>query len=234
MRPTRLDYIREPLGPTPQNITQSVYLIGTALAAILAAYAARYGARPYVIFVALLIAGAANAVFGLMDLAGFQPVLDFFRNGAYAQLDQDFGVGGLKRLAGVFPEPSAFATFGFGILAVSGELWLRHIWPRISGISALLSIVVLIASTSTTAYLCLAIYLPLMVLRIFFLTKGERRLTKGIILATILLVSIVVIMLVMVLDPALAAYLQKIFNGLTVGKLDSASGREACLGDPGL
>jgi hypothetical protein len=226
MRPTRMDFVREPLGPTPQNITQSVYLIGTALAAVIAAYAARYGKRPYVIMAALLAAGAANIAFGVVDLVGFQPVLDFFRNGAYAQLDQDFGASGLKRLSGVFPEPSAFAAFGFGILVVSGELWLRHIWPRVSGVLALLSIVTLIASTSTTAYGCLAIYLPVMTLRIFFLTQGARRLTKGITLATLLLTTAVLVMLVMVLQPGLAAYLQKLLNSLTVGKLDTSSGRE--------
>lgn len=226
MRPTRLDYIRDPLGPTTQNLTQAVYLLGTALLAVLASYAAMYGDRRRLVFVAILVATAANLAFAVLDIAGQQAILDVFRNGAYAQLTQEFGKLGVKRVAGSFAEASQFATFSFGAMALCVELWLRHIWPRATGILAALTAVVLVLSTSTTAYLSFAVYVPLMIVRLLFLTSGTRRLSKGL---TILAIGFTVVVAGLVLaaaNPSFAQSLADLVESLTAGKFNTASGRE--------
>lgn len=226
MRPTRLDYVREALAPTTQNITQAIYLLGTAVAAVLASYSARYGARSRDLFLALLIAGGAHVVFGLLDVFGVQQVLDVLRNATYAQLNQDFGKLGVRRIAGSFPEASQFATFGFGVMVLSGELWMRNIWPRVSGAICLLNAVMLVLSTSSTAYLCLAVYLPLMLLRLLFLTSGPQKLGKGLTLFGLGLGGVILGLIFVAVSPQVAQSLQSVVESMTVGKLDTASGRE--------
>lgn len=216
----------EPLGPAPQNLTQGIYLFGTLVAAILASYAARFGTRPGALFIGILCAGFLHFAFGLLDLAGAQPVLDFFRNANYAQLDQDFGQQGFIRIAGSFPEASQFATFGFGILVVCVELWLRNLWPRISGAVALLTAVMLVLSTSSTAFICLAIYAVLMVPRLLFFTSGERRLAKALTLAGLGIATVAVVLVLVAVNPTAARAFQDIVEMMTTEKMDSASGRE--------
>jgi hypothetical protein len=102
----------------------------------------------------------AHAVLGVAGVAlrgtAGDAVLELFRNSAYLQFDGD--VGGFVRIRGIFPESSAFAALGFILFAANSELWYRSIRSRATGLAALVMGSVLFFSTSSTAYVALAVY----------------------------------------------------------------------------
>jgi hypothetical protein len=139
---------------SPQNITTDVYLIGTAAAAICAGLVARRRDATMAVVSAALLVGWMHAGFGVADLAltavHHQSWLDVFRNGSYAQLNQQ--VGGLRRIAGVQAETSAYASYGLVFFVFATELWLRGILPRRAGPLALVLLALLAITTSSSAY----------------------------------------------------------------------------------
>lgn len=170
LRSTGLRFLLQqfPLAPSSQNVTTSVYLTGTFLFATTAYMAGMIPqtARTYVkasvwvawTHMALGIGGVVAAG------TGFNAFFQFFRNGSYAQLSH--GYDGVARMAGITPEASSFATFGFASLVLLTECWLRGVLPRRTGPAALAMIFVLLASTSSTAYVSLAVYVALLAARV--------------------------------------------------------------------
>ena len=149
-----------PLRPTPQNITQAVYLLGTGFGACAAtALATRVNSVQVIVRTMVVvtwvqvITGVADIVFSAVHVEG---LFDIVRNGAYAQLDQ--GVGSLHRVSAMCPEPSVYAAIGASFFTFNCELWLRRIQPRRTGPAALAMAVLVVISTSTTGYVALAAY----------------------------------------------------------------------------
>ncbi|MEJ0022943.1 MAG: hypothetical protein WDN76_05520 [Alphaproteobacteria bacterium] len=111
-----------------------------------------------------------------MDIVSFQAGADFldvFRNGLYAQLDQS--TAGLRRVAGIFPEASVYAAYGFMLLVFNVELWLRGILPRWSGTGAVAMATILLISTSSSAYIGLASYAIVLLTRLGLVPRVSRR-----------------------------------------------------------
>jgi hypothetical protein len=210
----------EPLHPTSQNLTTAVYLIGGLLFAITAGVAATRpkSARIFVLTACVLI--WVHTGFGFI---GQYVDLGFLRNGSYAQLDQE--AAGFVRISGLFPEPSAFAGYGFVWLVFACELWLRDIRPRATGPAALALAMILAASTSSTAYVGLAAYAVILGGRslVFPQTLPQRKLIAFLVLAWLGFVAVVV---AMAMSPKLAQNLGQMLDHMTVGKLDSSSGRQ--------
>ena len=118
-----------PLHFSSQNITTSIYLMGTFVAGVGATIgAARAGSAPVIVRTGIVLA-ITHALLGFLSViaAGtpFNAVIEFFRNGHYAQLDQS--IGGLNRMNGIFPEASGFAAYGGAWMIFMSELWLRNI-----------------------------------------------------------------------------------------------------------
>ncbi|MFC3213694.1 hypothetical protein [Novosphingobium panipatense] len=148
-----------PLRFTAQNLTTAIYMAGT-LGMALAAHAVVRMPRGSE---ALVRTGATLAL--VHGITGFASValrdtpvdtaLGFFRNGAYAQLDHRWE--GFVRMNGIWPEASSFAAFGVGWFVFNFECWLRRVEPHLTGPAALVLGLALLASTSTTAYVGLAL-----------------------------------------------------------------------------
>lgn len=143
-----------PLGPVSSNFTQSIYMIASFL---VFAITASLGDTPEGFRLAAIAATAyvaANAFFGLLDLAtyltGTQSLLDFMRNARYA-LHTDSDVQGMKRIAGSFAEASSFARASLGALGFIGTLWLCGRRPGLTGGLAVLTFGLALLSTSSTA-----------------------------------------------------------------------------------
>jgi hypothetical protein len=218
-------YSTQPLHPSSQNITTSIYLVGTLLLAI-ASYVVcrRPGARDTLITWAAVIS-VLTVIFGLISIVSpgtpIEPILKIIRNGNYAQLEQSFK--GFVRITGVFPEASTYATYASIWLVFMAECWLRNLRPRLTGCCAGMLAAILIFSTSTSAYIALGLYAILLLLR-FVMLPGSLRLNKMIWLTSALAVLIVLAIVAMVLSPDAAKGFQDLVLHMTVEKGSSLSG----------
>jgi hypothetical protein len=122
-------YSTRPLVFSAQNITTTVYLLGTLLTAITAHVVClrETGRRRFVRTMAIV--GIAHGVIGFLSVLGkgtaIDTVLALFRNGSYAQLDHTYR--GFVRMAGLWPEASGFAWFGINWCVFLFECWLRRV-----------------------------------------------------------------------------------------------------------
>src|SRR5690606_11011341 len=106
----------------------------------------------------------ATGVLGvILTHLGLTEVIDFFRNGSYSQLRQSYGE--IVRIAGVFPEASAYAGYAFTWFVFNFECWLRDVKARWTGPAGLALLLILVFSTSGSAYVALAGYGALLALR---------------------------------------------------------------------
>lgn len=216
-----------PLTFTSQNITAPVYIAGSCLLAI-GTYVAVGKPRGAVYFVKAAIAVAAvHLATGLADLLLPEPlwsaIKGFFRNGSYAQLDQS--ISGFKRIAGILPEASGYAAYGFSWFVFMAELWLRDVLPKRTGAASLTLLLVLIVSTSSTAYVSLGAYGLLLGFRAAVFLGGFR-VPKVLWIGGVGLASIVATCSVALLSPFVADQMWLILQHMTVDKAGSASGMQ--------
>lgn len=144
-----------PLGPTSGNITQSIYVVADFVCFVLCvAFAGRPdGFRTLARALAAYCIG--NVVFAFLDLATFWTGTSYLlapiRNADYDLHIETIEVG-MKRIVGSFVEASSFAGTTLTTVAFSASLALAGIRPRVFGAVALVSLVLLALSTSSTAY----------------------------------------------------------------------------------
>ncbi len=142
-----------PLGPVSSNFTQSVYLVADLISFALTAAIASTPSGFRAATAALLAYAAVNVLLAVLDVGtystGTQSLLDFMRNAQYT-LHLEDQVEGMKRIVGSYPEASAFARCTLGALAFTGTLWLCGRSPTLTGPLALISLVLVVLSTSST------------------------------------------------------------------------------------
>ena len=230
--PTHDPFAAEPLKFTNQNITISVYLLQTMLAALGATVVARRhlatgtaaaGRALSALAMTTSIICLVHAALGILSVVAKDPLagmFSFFRNSTYAQLDQE--VGAYARMNGIFPEPSNYAAYGFAWLVLVTELWLRAVKPLWTGLAALVLGLALAASLSSTAYLGFAAYGLALALRML-LAPGTIPLRKGIWLAAVALSGLAVVLGLAALRPGMGATIARIFAGQTFDKSQSLS-----------
>jgi hypothetical protein len=212
------------LQPSSQNITASVYLLGTMMLAIASFAACRHEGGARILVKTGVAICCLHMFFGISGvvLAGtpWSDVLDFFRNGSYAMLDQR--IGSVVRMNGIHPEPSSFAGFGYVWFLFMAECWYRGVMPKVTGWVAFCMGLTLAASTSSTAYLGLGAYLFILALRTVFIPDGVSS-AKLIRLGGVALGLSVVACLALLLLPTLVATATDVFTSMTVGKMGSDS-----------
>jgi len=153
-----------PLQPFSTNLTQSAYAVASlcafaALGALLqpAGRMARF--RDAVLLLASV--NCAAAVLNLAELhLNIPSLLQLVRNASYAILVGG-DIGGLQRISGTFAETSTFSAFTVPLFAFTACLWRDGVRPRYSGTVALLTLLFLLMSTSSTAYAALGAYVAL-------------------------------------------------------------------------
>jgi hypothetical protein len=224
-----LSYYSIPLSPTSGNFTQSVYFIGDVICFLLCYSYASTPAGFRCIFNGLIYYSIGNIFFAVLDVATFWAgapyLLDFIRNSTYV-LHSETVVLGLKRIIGSFTETSSFASATIGVLGFTGRLWLFNIAPSVTFPIALISLLLLIFSTATTAYAALPFVL-------FYLYSGSMlRMMKGraplpviaFVLVSPLLLGIIVIMVL--LQPSVGSSINDLMDVLVFDKSSSQSGIE--------
>ncbi len=143
------------LAPVSGNITQPGYFtVGTLTAVALWVMLLRDDRLEQVRrgFLALCL---LHTAMGLMDFAGklggVSDVLAPLRTASYAMLTEQVSAG-FARVNGAFPEPSSFSAASLTCLAFCYTYW-RHTGDALTKWLAALLVALLLATTSTTAYL---------------------------------------------------------------------------------
>lgn len=218
-------YASIPLQPTAQNITAAFYLLGTLVAAMTVWIACRRRGVVEALITSLIVMTWAHAVLGLAGVAlrgtPADTALELFRNSAYQQFDD--GIGGFVRIRGIFPEASAYAAFGFFLFVTNCELWYHSIRSRATGLAALTMGSVLFFSTSSTAYVGLAVYAVFFGLRAVAL-PGSASSAKA--RAALAGVGLLVFLsaLAFIASPALVESVVDVIKRMTIEKSSSYSG----------
>ncbi|MES2561780.1 MAG: hypothetical protein V4637_03540 [Pseudomonadota bacterium] len=217
------------LRPFSGNVTQTGYAVGS-VAVYVAARAlidAKGGLEQF--RNAILLLASLNCVAAAINLAelyaGLPSVLEYVRNGSYAMLN-DEEISGVARITGTFPEASAFSAFTLPLFAFSSSLWLHHIRPHYSGTVAVISILFLLFSTSTTAYVGLIAYLAWMGMAIAWGGIRHGAFPKAGSLA--IWASVIVLSLagVLLFYPSIATTVSQFLDTTVFNKLQSSSGVE--------
>ena len=218
-----------PIGPVSSNFTQGIYFSADLLCFMLTVAVGSTIAGFRAVVTALLAYAAANAAFALIDVAtyatGTQWALEFLRNAKYT-LHIEEEVGGLKRIAGSFPEASAFAGSTLGALGFTATLWIRGYRPRMSGPLAAASLALVILSTSSAG---LAATPPLLaILYVTAMTRNgftmDRPLRSALLdFAPLLAIGLI---LAVALNDAASDYVSDFLGTLIFNKSASSSGIE--------
>jgi hypothetical protein len=221
-----------PLAPAMTNLTQSIYFIGDFVCFVMIyGYVSSLEARKSFGAIAVRFA-ALNLIFAAIDLGtyftGTSDLLAFIRNGTYGLLN-DTEVAGFKRIVGSFTEAASFGGMTLGCFAFTSRLWLLGIRTRFTGILTFLAFSALVFSTSTTAYVGLAVFLAItyleILLRIFFrpFTPQMAMLVFGVpLIGAILVLSIA-------FSDTYSVYLGSLLDTFLFNKMQTDSGVERSL-----
>jgi hypothetical protein len=216
-----------PLAVTAQNTTQAIYLLGTGFGAICGTLFSTQKDSSATIVKTMVVVTWIHLLTGLLDVvlnaAHIQGAFDFARTGSYAQLDQT--VGEFHRISALCPEPSAYAALGATYFVFMCELWLRSISPKLTGPAALIMVIMLALSTSSTAYIFIVCYGAVLLARALIVPGSISFRHAGLIVA-ITVVGLLVSLAVMIVSPTLAKDVATTVSEMTVGKAQSQSGIE--------
>ncbi|WP_293882179.1 glycoside hydrolase [Sphingomonas sp.] len=213
-----------PLSFTPQNLTSAGYLFTTMLGAVCAFVAVQSRGAEARVARAGAVVGITHATLGFVGIAAtgtpLTAVFDFFRNALYNQVDQE--IGGLARMNGIFAEASNFAAYGFVYFVFATEMWLRGIDRRWTGSASLVLVLALVVSTSTTAYVGLAGYAAILLLR-KILFPGTIPLTNLVAIMLGVLCAAVAILSLFVVRPESLKIVDLVYRMMVVNKSESES-----------
>ena len=152
-------YLLGPLGPVSMNITQALYaFLGFMTFIMTRTLLNRPGAGEAAARAILWVAGL-NVVAAVLELAqhhlGLLPLLAYLKNANYAMMGGE--VAGLMRITGTFPETSMFSQYTLTLVAFTHTLWMHGVWRGWARALTLANLLLLLLSTSGTAYVSLSV-----------------------------------------------------------------------------
>ena len=215
------------VGPSGSNLTQSIYFSTDFLCfVILYGFASDLSGRRVLGSAALAVV-TLNLVFAALDLGTYwthtSELLEPIRNAHYTLL-VDTEIAGYKRIVGSFAEASSFGSVTLGCLAFTSSLWLLGIRPWFTGVLSSLSLLALLFSTSTTAYVGTFIYGAIVYLQIV-IRSLHRPLTSQmwfVLLACPFAIAVTTI--VIALNDSYSAYARDLIDTMVLNKMSTASG----------
>ncbi len=220
----RFTYATQRLLPTSQNLTTAIYLLGTVMVAICAYVALTHKDAWRLLVKTVAVVALIHVVIGIASVAvPGNAVLTFFRNGAYAQIDNSYR--GFVRMNGIAPEASAYGGFGFMLFVFLFECWIRDVMPRLMGPCALALGLALGASTSSLAYLGLVSYAVLVFLRSVVFPK-TMRVDRLLVLGATTMLFLMMVAAASVWYPQLVAEFGDMITHFTLEKSQSQSSEQ--------
>lgn len=219
--------VRTTLQPSSKNISQLMRFgisLSVGLAIILASPQKFQRALPGA-FVAMTITHLTLSAADYITFAINRPEwLEFIRNANYTVLYKH-QIEGIKRVIGGFAEASAAGNFSLSLFGFWMIYWIRGGRAKLGGYLAIGSLVTVLASGSSAAFVAVALFTALTAISLF-LTKGrvmgKRRnwllITAGAVLPAIVLGAFILSQT----NPSFGAY----FDRLIFSKLESHSAVE--------
>lgn len=154
--------VRTPLGFSTGNITQLFRLMLGYFVFVGFATVFRRTPDTRAAITAMIVATLVNFVLGWVDVLTFSignpDMLEFIRTANYSMHITDT-MGGFKRMIGGFPEASSFGFFSLGLLGFWLQYWIGSPGNRTAPLMLGLSAIMVLRSTSSSAYLALAVFL---------------------------------------------------------------------------
>lgn len=225
---SRFGVVEAPLAPVSGNISQTGYFILGGLTAIALCIVLLNIHRLADIRRGLLLWCGLHTGMGVIDLfdklSGVGDLLLPIRTATYAMLT-DTNEAGFARIAGAFSEASAFAGVSLGCLCFAYTYWRRTGSRYAAGLSLTL-LVLLLLSTSSTAYVGLAV-LSVPVLISLVRSIAGRRLRQGeLAVMAIGGLALIAIMGATVYDQRVTEPFQQLIDTAVLNKHKSTSGQE--------
>jgi hypothetical protein len=150
-----------PLRPTTGNITQLFRLTLGILVFIALATAFRRRPEAQPVLTAMIVTTTVHAALGLLDVLTFTTgtagLLEPIRTANYAMHITDT-MAGLKRMVGGFPEASSFGFFSLGLFGFWLRYWIASPRSRAAPWMLALATIAVLRSTSSSAYVALAVF----------------------------------------------------------------------------
>ncbi|MDE4603954.1 hypothetical protein GOA59_29815 [Sinorhizobium meliloti] len=225
---TRRGIVEASLAPVSGNITQTGYLVLGGLTATALCVLLLHEDRMDGIRRGFLLWCSLHAGMGVIDLiaklAGAGDILWPIRTASYAMLT-DVREGGFWRITGANSEASSFGGSSLVCLAFCYVYWRKTKSQLARGLSALL-LILLILSTSSTAYVGLAILVipvALSILRSFLSGRIDR---DEILIIALIAIAAVIGLTIIVYDEGYFAPLVHLMDSMVFNKAASASGQE--------
>jgi len=179
-----------PLQPSTTNISQALYVVFLAAFAFAVSSVVLQSGNAATVLKAYVISGVLVSLVGLYQLLAFHMGLSYpteflYSNPVYSQGYAQL-LGEVKRVSGTLTEPSVFAYYLAGVLAaLAGVYFFTRQRLVICLLAGLISAMLLI-STSTTAYVSLAVLsMIVLVVAIRSNTSRGRMILHGLALAAL-------------------------------------------------
>lgn len=191
------------LQPAPTNVSQTIYLVFLVVFAVAVSLdIINFGQRrdPKFYYVPYLIAGSLVALIGFYQLIatyfGVPYPYALLYNNFYAQHYAQ-SVGEAKRLSSTFTEPAQAAYYLVGVFYFALWVYLFSSRSKLVVLSCVLIGTALILTTSTTAYVALAVMWLFLLLQVV-LRRGSsyRAIRLAIVVAPVLVVAFIALYLV--------------------------------------
>ncbi|WP_322050906.1 O-antigen ligase family protein [Paraburkholderia bannensis] len=217
-----------PLGPVSGNLSQSFYCVGDLVVFCCSyVFMKRRGAYD-VLGKAMLALTACDVLAAALDLGGHFAGVDalaFVKTAQYAYFI-DSELGGMLRISGTFSEASAFAFFTLQLFAVCINLWLVGYRRKISGALAGATGVLLLISTSGSAYVGLAAYLLVLLASRPSRVSATARARKTRMWTIMICAGILGALYMVLFMPGVVRALSDFADATVLSKADSQSGVE--------
>jgi hypothetical protein len=225
---TRSGVVEASLAPVSANVSQTGYFVLGGLTAIAICIMLLHSDRLDKIRQGFFLWCFLHAGMGLLDflgkLAGAGDVLSITRTANYAMLTEHVEAG-FSRIAGAYSEASAFGGVSLACLAFCYVYW-RKTKSRMAQGLCLVLLILLVLSTSSTAYVGLAVLsipVAFSIVRSFL----HRRVTVAeILIISLLAVAACTVLAITLYDGKILDPVAELIDSTIISKSSTASGQE--------
>ena len=222
------EILLKPLAPVSGNLSQAVYCIGDVLVYCCMYAFLKWRGTYRTLANALLLLTLLDVVAGVLDAVSHIAGMDILSSVKTAQFADLSGeeLGGLVRISGTFSETSAFSTFTLPLFVFCLNLWLVGWRQKLAGALAVATGILMLLSTSGSAYVGMAGYLVVLVFsRPGLVTRdaAARKQRMWLISACLGMLGVIYVMLFL---PAVVTTIGDFVDAAILSKAGSSSGVE--------
>ena len=218
-----------PLAPVGGNITQSIYCAADLICFVVILSLLNTAENITALSSAFLFFGFLNVLFAILDIVTFytgtEIILSIIRNTSYTMHVDEIS-NGLKRIAGSFTEASTFSTATLGVFGYTSFLWLYGRWSLATGVIAVISLIMLLISTSSTAIVCLPVLIAILYMSSIKIAASSKPSGNSIFIILALPTISIFLVLLLLINQTLLSGLNDFLSTLIFDKAQSQSGLE--------